>query len=107
MKNILLLIIEAILPHFSKIFEKILEDNIINFLTKYKRISICQYGFKQNKSTSDALIELEDYLHYQQANNNNITCGIFLDLKKASDTVNHSILKQKLIYNGIRDIPLI
>ena len=58
----------SILVHFSKTFEKILKDNIINFFTKYKRISICQYGFQQNKSTSDALIELEDYLRYQQAN---------------------------------------
>ena len=56
----------SILPHFSKIFEKILKDNIhvINFFTKYKRISTCQYGFQQNKSTNDALIELEDYLPY-------------------------------------------
>ena len=54
----------SILPHFSKIFEKILKDDRISFLTKYKRISTCQYGFQQNKSTSDALIELEDYLRY-------------------------------------------
>ena len=37
---------------------------------------------------------------------NNTTCRIFLDLKKAFNTVNHKILKQKLIYNGIRGIPL-
>ena len=48
--------------------------------------------FNKKKSTNKALIELENYLKYQQANNQ-ITCGIFLDLKKAFDTVDHNILK--------------
>ena len=52
--------------------------------------------FRKNKSTRDAIIELENYLCYQQANNK-ITCGIFLDLKKVFDTVDHTVLKQKLI----------
>ena len=52
----------------------------------------------------DALIELENYLCYQQANNK-ITLGIFLDLKKAFNTVDHTILKQKLIAMGIRGLP--
>ena len=63
-----------------------------------------QYGFQENKSTNDALIELENYLRYQQTNNK-ITCGIFLDLKKAFDTVDHTVLKQKLIAMGIRGLP--
>ena len=52
----------SILLQFSKIFEKILKENIINFFTKYERISTCQYDFQQNKSTSNAFIKLEDYL---------------------------------------------
>ena len=94
----------SILPHFSKIFEKILKHNLTDFINKYKIISENQYGFQENKSTSDALIELENYLRYQQANNK-ITCGIFLDLKKAFDTVDHTVLKQKLIAMGIRGLP--
>ena len=43
-------------------------------------------------------------MRYQQANNK-ITCGIFLDLKKAFDTVDHTVLKQKLIAMGIRGLP--
>ena len=85
-----------ILPHFSKIFKKILKHNLIDFINKYKIISENQYSFQENKSTSDALIELENYMRYQQANNK-ITCGIFIDLKKAFDTVDHTVLKQKLI----------
>ena len=93
-----------ILPHFSKIFEKILKRNLSDFINKYKIISENQYGFQENKSTSDALNELENYLRYQQANNK-ITCGIFLDSKKAFDTVDHTVLKQKLIAMGIRRLP--
>ena len=54
----------SILPHFSKIFEKILKYNLTDFINKYKLISENQYGFQKNKSTSDALIELENYLRY-------------------------------------------
>ena len=42
-------------------------------------------------------------MRYQQANNK-ITCGIFLDLEKAFDTVDHTVLKQKLIAMGIRGL---
>ena len=83
----------SILPHFSKIFEKILKENIVNFLNKHNVLSESQFGFQQKKSINEALIELENYLKYQQANNQ-ITCGIFLDLKKAFDTVDHNILKK-------------
>ena len=60
-------------------------------------------SFQENKSTSDRLIELENYLHYQQANNK-ISCGIFLDLKKAFDTIDHTVLKQELIAMDIRGV---
>ena len=46
---------------------------------------------------------MENYLKYQQANNQ-ITSGIFLDLKKAFDTVDHNILKKKLKIKGIRGL---
>ena len=53
----------------------------MNFLDIHNVLSESQFGFQQKKSTNEALIELENYLKYQQANNQ-ITCGIFLDLKK-------------------------
>ena len=75
----------------------------MNFLNKHNVLSESQFGFEQKKSTNDAIIELENYLKYQQANNQ-ITCGIFLDLKKAFDIVNHTILKKKLKTKSIRGL---
>ena len=38
-----------ILPHFSKLFEKILKENIVNFLNKHNVLSESQFGFQQKK----------------------------------------------------------
>ena len=94
----------SILPHFSKIFEKLLQMDLVKFLTKNNIISACQYGFQENKSTNDALADLCNHLQNQKAINKT-TCGIFIDLKKAFDTVDHAILKKKLYHYGIRGVP--
>ena len=97
---------QVFITHYNE-FELNLCSRSINFIiNKYKIISENQYGFQENKSTNDTLIKLENYLRYQQANNK-ITCGIFLDLKKAFDTVDHTVLKQKLIAMGIKGYLLI
>ena len=60
-----------------------------------------QFGFRQGHSTEHALIEIVDKIK-QAMDNNEITCGLFLDLSKAFDTVNHEILLYKLEHYGIR-----
>ena len=83
--------ITALFHYFSKIFEKILKIDLTKFLTKHQIISKCQYGFHENLSTTNALIDMCIHLQNEKAQKS-ISSGIFIDLKKAFDTVDHEIL---------------
>ena len=60
-----------------------------------------QFGFRKNHSTNTALIVLTEKIT-QAVENGNMVLGVFLDFSKALDTVNHTILMNKLIKYGIR-----
>ena len=60
-----------------------------------------QYGFRNNHSTSLAITDLYENL-LRNLDNKLISCAVFLDLRKAFDSVNHSILLTKLEHYGIR-----
>ena len=62
-----------------------------------------QYGFLPEKSTTHALISFVDSI-ISAFENNKFSCGIFLDLSKAFDTLDHNILLCKLYHYGIRGI---
>ena len=62
-----------------------------------------QFGFRKNHSTTHALIDLTEDIR-QAIDNNRFSCGVFIDLQKAFDTVDHKILIKKLEYYGIRGI---
>ena len=91
----------SILSSINKIYEKILYQKLEKHLTKFDVLYEHQYGFRQNHSTNQALIEITDYLK-TTLDNKKLACGIFLDLTKAFDTVDHGILLKKLNYYGIR-----
>ena len=60
-----------------------------------------QFGFRQKCSTNHALIQITESIH-NSTENNEFGCGIFIDLKRAFDTVNHSVLLSKLNHYGVR-----
>ena len=91
----------SLLSVVSKIFEKVLYKRMYSFLSNEKLIFDKQYGFRSNYSTTHALISLTERLK-TYLDSGHIVAGVFIDLEKAFDTVNHKILCEKLNYYGFR-----
>ena len=64
-----------------------------------------QFGFREKHSTYMAILDVVDKIS-QKIDSKNYSMGIFIDLSKAFDTINHNILIDKLEYYGIRGVAL-
>ena len=91
----------SVLPVFSKVLEKCIYNRLLNFLEKCNIINENQFGFRTGHSTSSALVEFL-FKTLNALENKEIMIGLFLDLSKAFDSLDHSILLQKLYLYGIR-----
>ena len=76
---------------------------LIKFIDKNRILTPHQYGFRENRSTELAIIELTNRLT-NAIDKGEFTIDIFLDWSKAFDTINHKILIQKLEHYGIRGV---
>ena len=92
----------SLLPSISKIFEKIAYNQIYAYLTDNNILYQSQYGFRAKHSTEYAALELTDQI-ISSLDQGNTPIAIFLDLSKAFDTLDHSILIRKLKYYGIKN----
>ena len=78
---------------------------VVKFLDKHSILSEHQYGFRKKRSTNLAIMELITKIS-KAIDDKEYTMGVFLDLSKAFDTVNHNILLYKLEHFGITGVVL-
>ena len=93
----------SLLSNIGKIIEKLMHKRLHQFLDKHNIIHNLQFGFRFNHSTEHALISITEKIR-DALDSGNIACGVFIDLKKAFDTVNHEILLKKLLHFGVRGL---
>ena len=89
------------LSNIEKIIEKLMYKTLSNFLDINNLIYSLQFDFRQKYSTTYALTNLTESIR-QTLDEGRFGCGIFADLQKAFDTVDHKILLHKLEFYGIR-----
>ena len=94
----------SLLSIFDKIIEKIMHKRLYNYLGDHNILFNNQFGFQKNISTSVALIQITEKIK-ESIDNRKYGCGLFIDLHKAFDTVNHAILLTKMGH-GIRGTAL-
>ena len=90
----------SVLPVLSKILRKIMDNRVYNYFVENKLLFPKQFGFQINTSTEHAILELVRNIT-KSFEKNEYMLGVFIDLKKAFDTVNHEILLHKLKLYGI------
>jgi hypothetical protein len=95
----------SLLSNFSKILEKIVATRLTNYLELNNLLSNSQFGFRKNHSTLHPLVHFMNFLT-TASNNRDHALAIFCDLRKAFDTVDHSILLKKLRKIGVHGTEL-
>ena len=92
----------SVLPTISKLFENVMQTQLMEYFTSHNLLASQQYGFRSNRSTELAALELMDR-NVNCMNQNSCPINIYLDLSKAFDSLKYDILLSKLHYYGLQN----
>ena len=95
----------SLLSNLSKIFERVMHNRLESYLESNNLIYDLQFGFRKKFSTEHALLSITEQIK-ENFLNKRFSCGVFVDLEKAFDTVNHKILIMKLKHYGLGNIAI-
>ena len=90
----------SLLSNISKIYERAFHTRLYEFFETSDLLYRFQFGFRKKHSTDHTLLNIMENIK-NKMDTKTFSCGIFVDLEKAFDTVNHTILLKKLEYYGI------
>ena len=92
----------SVLPVFSKILERVVHFQLYEYLENNELLSPFQFGFRKNRSTASAVVHLTDTVR-KNMDMGQLTGALFIDLRKAFDTVDHQSLTSKLLCYGVEN----